>query len=206
MDCPYCSAEKSAFISQSDYPHPLEKNTFWMFFKCPACHGGIAVSGVSKPRDVLGSTRTPQECDGDIHDYFERIKVFPRKTPVSCPTGIPEGIARLYIRAEEAIRRGDTDSASILIRKALEGALKLKFNAIEGSLCHRIEELKITHKLTSELAAWAHEIRLDGNQAAHDLTKPGFEETKELKQFLHVFLLHTFTLPAMIAARKQPPA
>jgi hypothetical protein len=47
---------------------------------------------------------------------------------------------------------------------------------------------------------------LDGNQAAHDLTEPNPEETRDLMQFLRVFLLYTFTLPAMIAARKQPPA
>ena len=48
-----------------------------------------------------------------------------------------------------------------------EAALKDKFPTIQGPLNQRINEAAKQQKLTPELAEWAHQIRLDGNDAAH---------------------------------------
>lgn len=48
---------------------------------------------------------------------------------------------------------------------------------------------------------WAHAIRLDGNEAAHE-EEPFDKETCEaLKSFTELFLMYAFTLPGMLAER-----
>ncbi len=73
-------------------------------------------------------------------------------------------------------------------------------------LAPRIDALARAGRLTEDLRAWAHQIRLDGNDAVHgdSFTK---EQAEELLDFTELFLTYVYTLPARLAARKkQHPA
>jgi hypothetical protein len=166
-----------------------------MTFKCPRCHGALVAKCQGR------YSRNPE---GDADSLFEAIETYPRQSPpIDIPGGLTPDLQRLYHRAADNLRRRDTDAASMLIRKTLDVALKEKFGNLPGTLFNRIKELEGNHLITNEMAQWAEEIRLDGNEATHEAREPDLENTRDLQSFLHVFLLYTFTLPEMIEARKR---
>ena len=56
--------------------------------------------------------------------------------------------------------------------------------------------------LTESLGEWADQIRLLGNDSAHELDQPTREDIEALRNFSDLVLRYLFTLPAMVAARK----
>ena len=196
IDCPYCSAENTTFLFQAEY-HAEKEKVRWMFFKCPRCHSGVVAQGFP---DKPGF---PEHVDGDVHSFFESVEHFPKRPPIEAPNGLSPDVQRLYLQAAECLRKKSLDGASMLIRKTLEIALREKFGDLPGTLSQRIRQLRDKHLLTDELAAWADEIRIDGNEGAHEAAEPELENTRQMKEFLHVFLLYAFTLPAMIEEKKE---
>ena len=89
-----------------------------------------------------------------------------------------------------------------MFRKTLETALKQKFPDNEEkaskSLNQRIREAAKQQKLTPDLTAWAHEIRIGGNDAVHEEKPFSEQEAQELRGFTELVLLYLFTLPKML--------
>jgi hypothetical protein len=200
MDCPHCSAENSTFLFQHVYQVKKgdRPSIFWMLFQCPRCSAGVVVKASMKKQQI------PFDAyKGDIRDLFHSVEHFPRRPFVDAPSGLPTDVQRLYLRAAQCFQRDDMDSASMMFRKTLEVALKEKFGDFPGNLYQHIQHLAQAHLLTDDLAQWAHEIRIDGNRGAHEAQEPDWEDTRQLKEFLHVFLLYTFSLPALVEARRK---
>jgi hypothetical protein len=200
IDCPHCSAENTTFLFQHSYQviENDQSKSCWMLFRCPRCLSGVVVKGTSKQLGI-----PPDEYEGDIHGLFFSVDHFPKRYPIEAPGGLPPDIKRLYLRTAQSLQRDDTDGASMLARKTLEITLKKKFGEFTGSLSQRIKSLNHEHLLTDDLAQWADEIRIDGNQGVHESAEPDRENTRQLKEFLHVFLLYTFSLPALVRERRK---
>ena len=96
------------------------------------------------------------------------------------------------------------DAAGSMFRKALEAGLKSKFPDMEGSLYDRIKEAKKKQGLTPELAKWAHEIRLGGNDAAHEELFSE-KEAKDLALFTQLVFQYLFMLPGMLEEARSDP-
>ena len=94
---------------------------------------------------------------------------------------------------------GNWDAAGTMFRKAIDVGLKIKFPEIKGKLYIRIKKAEEARGLTPELAAWAHQIRLDGNDAAHEEEPFTKEEAESLHTFTDLVLRYLFTLPGMLA-------
>jgi len=195
-DCPHCSAAHATFTARGEFGVPGSQ--MWrVLLECPVCHAGVVAH-------VLAMAGAPSGHNGPlVPPHFQNLQLFPTRPSVGAPENVPDEVKRLFIRATEALRRHppDTDSAAMLVRKCLEVALAQKFGATGGRLVDRIDKLVNDGQLTREMATWAHGIRLDGNEAAHEATEPDVENTRQLLFFLQVFLLYVFTLPAMVAAR-----
>lgn len=96
----------------------------------------------------------------------------------------------------------------MLTASAVDSMLKEK-GYREGSLYTRIDKAAADHLITSEMALWAHEIRLDANDQRHaDESAPlptsaeadkAFEFASALAQFLYV-------LPALVSRGRTPAA
>jgi hypothetical protein len=84
--------------------------------------------------------------------------------------------------------------------------LKVIAPAVSGTLKFRIAELVKQNLLTPSLGEWADQIRLLGNDTAHEIDQPTREEVEALRNFSDLVLRYLFTLPAMVAARKAPVA
>ena len=90
------------------------------------------------------------------------------------------------------------DAAGAMFRKTLETGLKHEFPKIQGTLFERIQEAAKQHHLTPDLANWAHQIRLDGNDAAHEEEPFSQDDAERLSVFTDMVLRYLFTLPGML--------
>ena len=206
-DCPHCSAENTTFLMRGAYsisPNGAvgqSGNVHRLFLECPRCHGAVVLHGATSA--VLISNA----FTGDLAKILAGITMFPSRVPIDVPGNVPNEVARVFRQGADNRRRRNLDAAAMAYRKAIDVATKLlctKYDVkIEGDLNGRIERLKAAEKLTSELAGWAHAVRLDGNDGAHETEEPTSEMIDSLHYFTHTFLLYAFTLPKMVEDRKS---
>ena len=69
------------------------------------------------------------------------------------------------------------------------------------NLKRRIDWLHAQGKLTDGLKSWAHLMRDERNDAAHEEAPYGEEEAKDLRDLTEVFLMYVYMIPGKIAQR-----
>jgi Domain of unknown function (DUF4145) len=122
------------------------------------------------------------------------------------PEHLPPEVERVYLQAERNFPiSGNEEAAGTMYRKALDVGLKIIDPSVTtGVLKARIATLVQRNLLTPALGEWAEQIRLLGNEAAHEIDQPTRDEVEALRNFSDLVLRYLFTLPAMVAARKAP--
>lgn len=89
-------------------------------------------------------------------------------------------------------------------RRALEISTKeMAPEHVDLSLYKRIEKLAEAGKLTPSLKEWAHDLRIVGNGALHEidgLTEDEATQTHELARFILTYL---YTLPAQVEEARK---
>jgi hypothetical protein len=71
----------------------------------------------------------------------------------------------------------------------------------EGSLYSRIDKASNDHLITSEMAKWAHQVRLEANDQRHsdiDAELPTIEEAKQAIEFTETLSEFLFVLPSKV--------
>ena len=174
LNCPHCGSEKVGF-EFSGVRHRNTKrlfngievstwNTFWV---CRKCREGVVV------KLQASESSKPSEYSGDPRDKgFQMIAMHPKPYSISAPEHVPIGIAQDYKEASDSLRRENFTSAGLMFRKVLEQAT-LALAPDQGGirkkrLLDRIDALAGQHLLTPSMRDWAHIIRLEGNEAAHE--------------------------------------
>jgi len=148
---------------------------------CVRCESVFLVRAVST--DVAGEFTTPEQ-----HDVL-----YPREwRPI--PEYLPASVRRAYESALSCYQRGVYEPCAIMSRKCLE-ALCVETGATKGNLKSRLESLAQKGTIDRRLLDWANELRLVGNDAAHDLavelTK---NDARDGIDFVEAILLYVFTL------------
>jgi hypothetical protein len=90
--------------------------------------------------------------------------------------------------------------AVMLAASAVDAMLKLK-DYKKGTLYQRIEKASADHLITSDMALWAHEVRLDANDQRHadeDADLPGEDDAKRVIDFATALAQFLFVLPAKV--------
>jgi predicted protein tyrosine phosphatase len=78
----------------------------------------------------------------------------------------------------------------------------------EGSLNSRIDQAAKAHLITAEMAAWAHEIRLDANDQRHadeDAALPAEADARKVIDFASALAQFLYVLPARVARGRKGP-
>ncbi|WP_138612814.1 DUF4145 domain-containing protein [Pseudoalteromonas sp. S3785] len=147
---------------------------------------------------------SPKEIDGNIENnqYCRTIREYPRKIETSIPEFLPDNVQNFFSQAISALRSENFDSASMMSRKVLEVSVKKIHPESQGSLYKRIESLESDGLITGDLKDWAHIIREDGNESAHEEEPVTREFAEEIISFTELFLLYVFTMPGMVKAKK----
>ena len=143
----------------------------------------------------------------DFGSQWKLVDFWPVPPPLQIPEHLPKEVERVYLQAERNFPiMGNEEAAGTMYRKALDIGLKIIAPNVTGVLKTRIAELVKQNLITPSLGEWADQIRLLGNDSAHEIDQPTREEVDALRNFSDLVLRYLFTLPAMVAARKAPSA
>lgn len=150
---------------------------------------------------------SPNSCPGDPRKFGWNIfKSYPTPAPSKCPTHTPDELKRIFVQAANALKRGDSDASGAMSRKVLDVSTQQLLSADSkkyGNIQGRIDALAAANKLTPDLKEWAHQLRLGGNDAAHDLDPFTQEEADELLSFAELYLIYVYSLPARLKERRE---
>ncbi len=192
--CPHCGTKSVAF--EIIYEHKVSRSTsvHWdTLASCGQCNRGVLATFLS------GNGHKPSEClQNGWTDLLSSPYLSPAPPDTGAPKHTPPNVAHFYRQGMENLG-GNWDAAGMTFRKALDVGLKFKFPEDSNvSLFERIKRASKRHDLTPELAEWAHQIRLDGNDAAHEEEPFSEEDAARLQIFTSLVFQYLFTLPGMM--------
>jgi len=209
LECPHCLAEKVGFsiiYERKTIAPGLDR--FQTLMICSNCDGPV----IGQFERRMGPDyQSPKQCDFDPRQFgFALSAIFPRPAAAKLPNHIPNDELKNYFgQAADCLRRGNWDASGAMSRKVVDvstqlllGADATKYNDIKT----RIDALAKRNTLTPDLQEWAHQVRLGGNDAAHDkdpFTRP---EAVELLDFTELYLTYVYTLPGKLAERRARAA
>lgn len=127
--------------------------------------------------------------------------IHPARTVSKSPEHVPAAAAKAYLEGSENLSDGRYSSAVAMFRRAIDVGTKQFNSDIDvWRLEKRIDKLAAEGLITKDLQAWTHKIRLEGNEAIHELEEPTKEQATELQLFTELMLVYLFTLPAKVKA------
>ena len=213
LECPHCGAEKIGFRLVFDQPAALpipgspHAQRWRTLMVCSNCDEGVVAIFDKRPginvAAPTGLNVDPQKLGMVLVDTY------PKSAPSKIPTHLTDELKNYYNQAAESLRRGNWDASGAMSRKVVDVStqLLLKEEAKKhGTIQARIDALAANNALTPDLKDWGHQVRLGGNDAAHDkdpFTKP---EADELLDFTELYLTYVYTLPGRLEERKKRAA
>jgi hypothetical protein len=117
---------------------------------------------------------------------------------------VPERARTFLLQAMDSLHA--PAGAVMLSASSVDAMLKEK-GYKEGSLNSRIDAAAKAHLVTTEMAAWAHEIRLDANDQRHADEKaplPTEADAKRVIDFASALAQFLYVLPARVARGRGP--
>lgn len=167
-------------------------------FQCGNCHGGYFA------RIVFLNGHRPHDFSGDIEraSGLGVIEEYPKPQSIEAPQYLPDNLQSFFVQAAHGLNDGNLDASAMMSRKVLEVAVKRLNPSGSGNLYRRIEKLHELGLITDDLKDWAHIIRDDGNEAAHEEEPVSSDFADELLSFTELFLMYTFTMPEMVKSKK----
>lgn len=208
--CPFCSKDVGFQVTAA-IPHKLSNAPGYhigILARCPMCHFSIS----SDFHTDNAQKCTISHCFSDIDSYVleelinQKIEFFPRPKQPEIPEYLPEKLKTKYLAAEDLYLLCQSkphflDSAGNAYRAALELGLALLENPDtpqDKNLNWRINQFVKNGMLVQAMGDFAHRIRALGNLASHSTLDFSQEELNDLRLFTRLFLMYTFTLPAML--------
>lgn len=207
-DCPHCSAKKMSFEYVSDYLLNGEKAI--AYAKCLGCFKPICVQVLATSRSF--HVHSLKNAVGNVfsHGEYSVQRVWPSVARVEVPAAVPERVARNFVEAAESRKARLWNAACGSYRRCMEIALKQFAPDVEAwQLEKRINKLAAEHRITPDIQQWAHELRLDGNEALHGDEDATEEMVDQMHHLTYYLLTYLYTLPNQIAevrARRETEA
>lgn len=177
--------------------------------RCPHCavatpqlskiHQFVSVSanGVKIKWNVYVCSRCARPIVGGCDQRESDLKlIYPQADEVS--DDLPKKAAAFLSQALESLHA--PSGAIMLCASSIDAMLKIK-GLKGGSLYKRIDQAAEEHLITSEMAAWAHDIRLDANDERHaddDAELPDTNDAQKCVDFVKAFADFMFVLPARV--------
>jgi uncharacterized protein DUF4145 len=107
---------------------------------------------------------------------------------------VPAAAARAYLSAARSFTVGLYEPCVIMCRKCLEAVCQ-ELGATRGNFKQRLVALQDQGQIDQKLLTWADELRLVGNDAAHDLEVVIEQlDAQDALDFVEAILMYTFSL------------
>lgn len=179
--CPHCNVSKPHLVRQwgpaASHDHAEQNKTAWSVYRCTTC-GGMVMA-----------------CSFNNHNY-PIAKIWPE--PQVVYEELPSRAKDFLAQAVSSIHA--PAGAVMLTASAVDAMLKEK-GYRDGSLYARIDAAAKNHLITEEMAAWAHEIRLDANDQRHadeEAPLPAAADAEKVIEFARALAQFLFVLPARV--------
>lgn len=199
-----------AFTVWGAQPRRADAHRWDVAAGCNGCGGPLLVTAHTPSHANLDVTTLGFDLAN--HPDVRIEAVWPEPLPADAPLHVPPRVAGAFIEAATCRRHREylPTAACAMYRRALEVAVQAALNASPApvgrpaaTLQQRIDRLADAHLLTPAMRDWAHELRLDGNEALHG-AEPA---TKALADQMHAFteslLNYLFTLPEQVRLARQ---
>lgn len=204
MQCPHCGAENMTFEVMQAVGH-LVPGKASVVALCAGCDEPVLASFRTEAAqaDYILNTR------GNLLSArgFASLGIWPSKQSLNIPESLPERVAKNFMEALKIRNAKHWNAACGSYRRCLEIALKEFAPEIEARMLEkRIDKLAAEQRITPALQAWAHELRLDGNEALHGLEDATEEMAEQMHHLTFFLLTYLYTLPRQIdevRARRQ---
>jgi hypothetical protein len=126
----------------------------------------------------------------------ETIEIYP--SPLEVESALPAR-AREYL--EQAVNSMHAPAGAVMLAASSVDAMLKAKGYKEGSLYSRIDKAAKDHVITSEMAAWAHEVRLDANDQRHadeGAALPTGDDARRVVEFTSALGQFLFVLPSRV--------
>jgi hypothetical protein len=204
ITCPHCLRDRAVLTAFGQFAK--SKQIYSVSFTCRSC-SEPTVANIMSVHGHNPMSHTGQYGDEviGISAQFQLIDYFPKPTNHSAPDNAPLRAAKFFIEAKENAQRGNNETSVMLCRKVIDIATReiLGDESKKEQLSQRISMLHGKNLITAQMKDWAHIVRIDSNGAVHSDEEFSLEEAEEMIGFTEVFLIYSFTLPAMVDAKKQ---
>lgn len=174
--CPHCNVDSPNitvrhWVDTANYQGSNARK--WGIYVCRKCGGIVTASANSGYREV--------------------IQIFPDSTKVD--ENIPTK-AKSYL--QQAINSLHSPAGAIMLSASAVDAMLKDKGYKKGNLYSRIDKAASDHLITSEMATWAHQVRLDANDQRHadeEADLPNEDEAKRSIDFTLALAEFLFVLP-----------
>jgi hypothetical protein len=200
--CPHCRASEMTFTVLSAKLQTAYKCS--VFCSCNGCDEVIAATFQSS--EHISRTDQITGFNGNLRggSSFHSWKIWPEAEGISVPDGVPDKVGRSYVEAIKARRMQLWNPACGTYRRCMELALKAFAPDVDAwKLEKRIDKLAADNLITPALQEWAHELRLDGNEALHGEEDATQEMAEQMHYLTHFLLVYLYTLPEQIKNVRQ---
>lgn len=198
--CGHCGAKNTALMGAGGQQVPTDPYRWNMLLVCGGCgNGSVAQFKATTMNANPGAF--PADLGTQGKSQFTLLHLYPQRAPGSAPEFVPPAAASAFVEGVENLHDGRPTSAVMMFRRALDVGLKEFPSEIEAwKLEKRIDKLADAGLITKDLKEWAHKIRLEGNEAVHEIENPTKEQAEELRLFTELVLTYLFTLPHKVKA------
>ena len=190
--CPYCGVNLPNLQYRKDITTTDSTNAnqtrFWVTYECGRCGGVVLAYSYSENEEIIG--------------FYPSLKTVHETVPERAKEYLSQAMATIHAPA----------GSLMLSASAVDAMLKAKGYS-EGALNTRIKQAAENHLITDDMAAWAHDIRLDANEQRHadeNAPLPTTQDAKRCVDFAEALSIYLFVLPARVrhgrSQTEQPPA
>lgn len=177
VECDECGVLVDAQeLEAYTFSHPSGDRYRYAFLRCPRCDDAFL---------------TLQEVDFD-NTLGTPSRLYPPQHEIQSST-LPQPIRAAFDEASTCLRAKAHTATAIMCRKTLEG-ICATHGIAERNLAKSLKELRDTGVIDARLYEWADELRLFGNDAAHDVTvEISGPDARDILDFTRALVEYVFT-------------
>lgn len=214
LDCPHCDSKGMTFHVVAVTPMPAHnfnsaaRSYAWATAVCENCDGPVVGKAQHTDTPLVWANLNEAALSalnrtGPLTSHkFRLLERWPSHFTRTVPSDLPADVERALVQAERIFALPDTEEpAAITYRRALELALKHRFPDLDGKLAARIRKATEQGDLPQAMNDWATEVRLVGNEGAHD-EGVSHEDVADVRNFVDALLRYLYSFPAMVESRR----